>query len=88
MNASSQREDPLPDFPAVIVKTDAFDCVGMLFSDNDRCVILVNSVNEGGDYGPLRHFRDEHLTPECNVTVLPKTIVREICAIGVAHDSN
>jgi hypothetical protein len=87
MNASSQLEDRFPDFPPVVVKTDRFDSIGTLFSANDRCVILANNVSGSGDYGPLRHFRDQHLTPECDVTILPKTIVREIFAIGVAHDS-
>lgn len=88
MKASSPLKDRFPDFPLVIVKTERFQTIGMLYSDNDRCVILFNNFNETGDYGPLQPFREEHPTPECDITILPKTIVREICAIGVAHDSD
>ncbi len=58
----------------------------MLFSDTDRFVILINNVRESGAYGPIRPFRDEHLVPECDVTIVPKGIVREISKVDVTHD--
>ena len=81
---SLSRNNQFPDFPTVVVKTNRFESVGMLFSDTDRFVILINNGRESGDYGPLRPFRDEHLVPECDVTIVPKGIVREISK--VFHD--
>lgn len=83
---SLSRNNQFPDFPPVVVKTDRFDSVGMLFLDTDRFIILINNVRESADYGPLRPFRDGHLVPECDVTIFPKGIVREISKIDVAHD--
>ena len=51
---------------------------GLLLFETKRFLALVNHVRDGADFGPLKTRRDDHVTPECFVTVIPCRRVRRV----------
>lgn len=47
--------------------------VGCLLFQSREFIVLLNNMGKGTDVGPLRPIRDEHIEPECDVLVLPRS---------------
>lgn len=46
--------------------------------DTPTHVVLLNSVCEDADLGPLKSFREEHIDPEADLHIIPKGEVRGV----------
>jgi len=68
----------LPSFPVVEIRTERYRSIGALYFETDGFVVLLNSVNADGDYGPLKTYREKHLVPESNATVYPRHMIKKI----------
>ncbi len=52
--------------------------LGYLYIDNERIVVLLNTLQEGADLGPLKPVREHHILPEANITVIPRKDIAKI----------
>jgi hypothetical protein len=51
---------------------------GYLYIVNDRVVVLLNNVSSKADLGPLRTKRTQHVEPEADVRIFPRSAVHHI----------
>jgi hypothetical protein len=62
----------------VIVHTAKSTTAGMLYFRTARHVVLLNHVVSAVDLGPVRTRRNDHLSHEADITIIPASDVIEI----------
>jgi hypothetical protein len=58
---------------SVMVKDGGTQHAGALLFETSDFIVLLNNMIDTTDVGPLRLVRSEHIEPECDVLVLPRT---------------
>ncbi|MGA2461397.1 MAG: hypothetical protein ABSF82_08255 [Candidatus Bathyarchaeia archaeon] len=51
---------------------------GFLYFENKHSVVLLNTVTDEADLGPLKRFRRRHIEPEADVWIFPRKEVDKI----------
>lgn len=67
-----------PDKRLCVVRTQRSESVGALFMKTRTHIVLINSIREGADLGPIKKVKTRHLEPEALVYVIPKRLVEDV----------
>jgi hypothetical protein len=46
--------------------------IGALYLENERVVVVLNTVSSAADLGELKTIREEHVEPEADIWVFPR----------------
>jgi hypothetical protein len=60
------------------VRTKDFVSVGVFFMKTSTHIVLLNSMREGLDLGPVKPVRTMHIEPEADIRVIPTAIVEAV----------
>jgi hypothetical protein len=77
-----------PRLPICIVHSGKVHHTGFLFMENERVVILLNNIVAGAELGLLQNIRYEHIEPEADIFILPRSQVDSIELIGELNDTD
>lgn len=66
------------------IRGEAYERVGFLYMQTEHFVILLNNVVKGADLGSLQLLRKQQVEPEADITILPKSDIKEIELLGPA----
>jgi len=82
LNLEEGTETMAP-LPTVVVKTARSETIGFLYFKTSTHVVLLNSLLQGADLGPLKGVVDRHYSHEADITIIPAADVTAIDVIGV-----
>jgi hypothetical protein len=64
------------------VHTGSIHHIGFLYVKTSSVVVLLNSIVDGADLGPMQSIRDLHYIPEASICVIPTGDVTRIVEYG------
>lgn len=63
--------------------TSGWSHIGLLFTHNERVVVLLNNIVNKAYLGPLQNIRHKHIEPEADILVLPRN---QVIAVNVLEE--
>ena len=71
-----------------VIGVDGSSRLGFLYMQNEHFVVILNNIVDKADLGPLQFIRREHIEPEADVLILPRSNVLEIKLLEEASEAS